>query len=367
MFPTMFKIPYLPDWLADIKSYGVMMMIAFLSGIWLACRRAYKSQANPDIVLNMGFIALICGVIGARAMFVLHYWGTNFANQEHPIWAVFDIRAGGLEFYGGPLLVIPALMIYLRYIAKASVRWYLDITMPSLAWGLAITRIGCFLNGCCWGALCVDEHDPAHQRAAVPWAVRFPYGSPAMVQQYQFGQLDIPKELIHQGQNGLSVPLPPAYIEELRKEQTGLAAKGVKAADGGLLKQYDLTADQMARFAAAYRSKPVHPAQLYETIGGLLICWVLTRMFYYRTRHGILGAWFLILYAVMRFMLELIRQDNPLDVGGLTISQAIALATFLVGLLWMWAVYRWMPVASPLVVPFEPPEEEDSKPATKKK
>jgi phosphatidylglycerol---prolipoprotein diacylglyceryl transferase len=365
MFPTMFKIPYLPDWLADIKSYGVMMMIAFLSGIWLACRRANKSQANPDIVLNMGFIALICGVIGARAMFVIHYWDTNFANQPHPIWAIFDIRAGGLEFYGGPLLVIPALMVYLRYIAKASVRWYLDITMPSLAWGLAITRIGCFLNGCCWGSLCVDEHDPAHHRAAVPGAVRFPYGSPAMVQQYEFGQLAIPKELILTAPNGISGPVPPAYIDEYCKEQATQAGKSVRLPDGSPLtavesrcKQYGLTADQLARFATAYRSKPVHPAQLYETIGGFIICWVLTRMFYYRTRHGILGAWFLMLYGIMRFMLELIRQDNPLDVGGLTISQAIAIGTFAVGLLWLWVVYKRMPPVSPLVVPFEPPEEE---------
>ncbi len=165
MYPTMFRLPFLPDWLADIKSYGVMMMIAFLTGIWLACRRAYKTQADPDVVINLGFIALILGVIGARAMFVIHYWETRFANQPNPLWAVFDIRAGGLEFWGGPLLVIPAIAIYLRYIAKVSARWYLDITIPSLAWGLAITRIGCFLNGCCWGAVCVQEHDSAHDHA----------------------------------------------------------------------------------------------------------------------------------------------------------------------------------------------------------
>src|ERR1043166_2096861 len=153
MHPTIFKIPYLPEWLADIKSYGVMMMIAVLTGSWMSCRRALRSQGNPDIVLNIGFISLVAGGGGARIMFVAHYWDTRFANQPNPLLAVFDIRAGGLEFWGGPLLTVPALIVYLRYIAKVSARWYLDMTAPALAWGLAVTRIGCFLNGCCWGSV----------------------------------------------------------------------------------------------------------------------------------------------------------------------------------------------------------------------
>lgn len=81
MYPTMFRIPFLPEQWADIKSYGVMMMVAFLGGIWLACRRAMKVKADPDVVLNMGFIALITGVVGARAFFVIHYWSGRFANH----------------------------------------------------------------------------------------------------------------------------------------------------------------------------------------------------------------------------------------------------------------------------------------------
>jgi len=401
----MFRIPFLPEWLADIKSYGVMMMIAFLTGIWLACRRAEKVQANPDIVLNLGFIALVGGVIGSRAMYVLHYWNERFANQDHPFLSIFDIRAGGLEFYGGPLLVIPAVALYTRYIAKASIRWYLDITMPSLAWGLAITRIGCFLNGCCWGAICVDAHDPAHERAAVPWAVRFPYGSPAMAQHYQFGERVIPKELIYVLPTGESIPLPRDYLEaavaddggtlaELTRQRAAAHERLEAAVKSGAdeaaqrplrarleqaeqalaryhtgspaalarqqAERFGLTPRQLADLAASYRSKPVHPTQLYETVTGLLLCWLLTRLFYYRERHGIIGAWFLILYAVARFLLELLRQDNPLDVGGLTISQAISLGTFLTGWLWLYVVhYRLPPIsprAAPVVYEEAPPE-----------
>ena len=403
MYPTMFRIPFLPEWLADIKSYGVMMMIAFLTGIWLACRRAYRSQANPDVVLNMGFIALVCGVAGSRAMFVIHYWGERFANQPHPIMAIFDIRAGGLEFWGGPLLVIPTLAIYLRFIAKTSARWYLDITLPSLAWGLAITRIGCFLNGCCWGSMCVNEHDPVRQQAAIPWAVQFPYGSPAMVQQYKFGELPLPKELILSAGDGVeNYPLPKEYIDAAVKDggktrqrlqsQLNDASKAyddlVKSnADAEILKQaqarvdaarkarqgyaagpmglvedqcrkYGLTVPQLAEFASYYRSKPVHPAQLYDTINGLLLAWVLSTIFYYRKRHGVILGWFLILYSISRIFTELIRSDNPLDVFGLTISQAISACTLAAGLLWMWLIYTRLPMVSPRVAPYIPPEDE---------
>ncbi len=409
MHPTMFDIPFLPDWLAEVKSYGLMMMVGFLSGIWLACRRGMKSQANPDIVLNVGFIALIFGVIGARLMFVFHYWDTNFAIHDNPILAAFDIRAGGLEFWGGPILVIPTCVIYLRFIAKVSARWYLDIMMPSLAWGLAVTRIGCYLNGCCWGAVCVDQHDPARHKAAGPWAVRFPYGSPALAQQYKFGQITLPRELIFNTGSGESYPIPRDLVDayagskgeayraarklsrevavKLREQRAtgadGAAIEGLKAdavgakaivqkyaATLGLVdaqcRKYGMTPNDLETLASYYRSKPVHPAQLYAMINAFIICWVLGTMYYYRKRHGILLGWFLILYSISRVFLELIRQDNPLDVGGLTISQSISIGTFLIGVFWLWLVHTKMPLYSPRAIRFEL-EEEEAGPAPKAK
>jgi phosphatidylglycerol:prolipoprotein diacylglycerol transferase len=400
MYPTVFQLPFLPAWLADIKSYGVMMMIAFLSGIWMACRRAMRSQANPDLVLNLGFLALVFGVLGARIMFVAHYWDTRFANQPYPWLAAIDIRSGGLEFWGGPLLAIPAIVIYLRYVTRASVRWYMDICAPSLAWGLAITRIGCFLNGCCWGSACVDEHDPAREKAAVPWAVRFPYGSAAMMQQFQFGQLTIPKELIV-SENGQNYVLPKECIDAAVKDQghtLEVLTKAATAASENLARAkkqheskesidsaeiaarkaqlalnghdrtfvgqaerqarlYGLTPLQLLELSDRFRAKPAHPTQLYEMVSGMLICLFLTMMFYYRERHGIVLGWFLMLYSISRFLLELIRQDNPLDVGGLTISQAISIGTFLAGLAMVVMMYVAFPKYSPRAIPFVLPDE----------
>lgn len=404
MRPTLFTIPFLPSWLGEVKSYGVMLMIGFLTGIWMACRRAERSRANPDIVLNMGFIALIGGLIGARAMYVIHYWDRSFGNQPSPLMAVLDIRAGGLEFLGGPILVIPALYIYLKYIAKVSRRWYLDIATPALPWGLALTRIGCFLNGCCWGAVCLNPNDPTHSEAAVPWAVRFPYGSAPMNQQYQFGQLTLPKELIWVGPGGDSSPIPRDAIDELVKDdgargrglrqrvdqlsseynaaiarnappeeqrilQTNLEAaresyrhyaeQSFAGIADAQCRKYGLTPKELAALADQFRGKPSHPTQLYAVITGLLLTWLLSVAFFYRKRHGVLLPWFLILYSIARFFEELLRQDNPLDFGfgGLTISQFLGLILVVIGAACLWYLYR-LPQRCPLAKPWEPPDEE---------
>jgi len=403
MHPTLFTIPGLPEWLGEVKSYGVMMMIAFLTGIWMACRRAMRSQGDPDIVLNTGFLALIFGVIGARIMFVLHYWDTRFATQPNPVMAAFNCRGGGLEFWGGPILAIPAILIYTRYFTKASVRWYADIAIPSLAWGLAITRIGCFLNGCCWGAVCVEQPGHVHAKPALAWTVQFPYGSPAMIQQFRFGQLSLPNELIYVGPDGIGAPLPAEWIEAaaadagrswserqarvdaFQKQYQQRRNAGADAAEleriqeeiqaaiqalqdhergtgAGVAEQqarkYGLSVPQLASLAANYRSQPVHPAQLYAVINALLLSGLLSLIYYYRRHHGTLIGWFLVLYSPSRMLLELIRQDNPLDVGGLSISQAISIGTFLLGVVWLYVIYTRFPARSPAAVPFVPPEAE---------
>ena len=92
MHPELWTIPGL-GW--PIKSYGFMLMCGFLVSIWFAMRRAQRVKADPDLVLNLGFVSLICGVVGARIFFVAHYWKTTFASAEHPIREAINITAGG--------------------------------------------------------------------------------------------------------------------------------------------------------------------------------------------------------------------------------------------------------------------------------
>ena len=97
MMPVIFRIPFLGK---DIPSYGLMMMIGFMLAIVWAAHRAAKSKANPDVVLNCGFIALIAGVVGCRFMYVVHYWDQfkNRGDAGQVFMAIIDVTKGGLEF-----------------------------------------------------------------------------------------------------------------------------------------------------------------------------------------------------------------------------------------------------------------------------
>ncbi|GMV97343.1 MAG: prolipoprotein diacylglyceryl transferase [Phycisphaerae bacterium] len=335
MWPTIFelKLPFWPHELT-IRSYGLMLMIGFLGGTWWAARRAERVKANPELVVNMGFVALLSSIIGARVFYVIHYWDEHFAGRG--FWAVVNITAGGLEFYGGFIGALAALILYLRR-ARVSLRLYLDIIAPSIAFGLAVTRIGCFLNGCCWGGPCP---------AQVPWSVRFPYQSPAFERQWQQRLTALPAPLIGVHEiDGLGYRVDPFSDEK----QTGLALHAAK---------FGLTRDDLARMARAVEptALTLHPVQLYASLDAGLLAILLNTVFYRRKRHGILAALFLILYPIMRIFEEIIRMDNPHDTAGLTISQFVSVVLLAIGLA-TWLVLRKLPVRSPLAVPYRPPAE----------
>ena len=162
MYPTIFHIPILN---IPIYGYGLMMVFAFLATQWLASKLAKTRGLDPEIFVNVALIALVAGVIGSRTSHVLenlaYYTNPHNSARENFI-NMINIRSGGLTFYGGLILGAPVVLGYLIY-RKVPVRLAIDILAPCVTLGLAIGRIGCFLNGCCYGA-------PAN----VPWAVHTP-------------------------------------------------------------------------------------------------------------------------------------------------------------------------------------------------
>lgn len=387
MWPTLFKIPWIN---LPIRSYGFMLMVGFLGGTWWAARRASRVKCDPDFVINLGFLSLIASVVGSRIFYVIHYWDEHFAGRG--LWAIIDISAGGLEFYGGFVGALLAILVYMK-LRKVSIRLYLDIITPSLMFGMAMARIGCFLNGCCWGGPCSPN---------LPWAVRFPYACPALYRQWEDRQVTLPAELIVFGAHDVAGPIPRDLLDLTPEEQYGprlalekaeqaLADAEARHADAKTLatlrkekdraqkakqnvdrtyamlnrhlEDYDLTLTQLRDLAAAQgRTAPVHPAQIYASINGLLLAILLNEIFYHRKRHGIVFAWLLILYPAARIMEETIRIDNPHDTAGLTISQFVSVLLFLIGLSLYYA-FKKMPERSPLAVPFVAPVEPPKKKA----
>ncbi|MFQ5495107.1 MAG: prolipoprotein diacylglyceryl transferase family protein, partial [Phycisphaerae bacterium] len=92
MHSELFTIPVLG---LSLKSYGLMLCLGFLSGVWLAMRRAERVRANPDTVLDLSFLCLLFGVGGARIFYVAHYWESQFAMAPNKFLAVINITQGG--------------------------------------------------------------------------------------------------------------------------------------------------------------------------------------------------------------------------------------------------------------------------------
>jgi phosphatidylglycerol:prolipoprotein diacylglycerol transferase len=141
------------------STYGVMVTLAFLSGLWMSMRLGRKAGFHPDVLLNLGIYVALGALVGAKLMMVVTDLGFYL---RHPLelFSLSTFRAGGI-FFGGLISALVVAVLYLRH--KRLPGWVVaDTFAPGLALGHAIGRTGCFLAGCCWG-----------QPTALPWAVTF--------------------------------------------------------------------------------------------------------------------------------------------------------------------------------------------------
>ncbi|MHC4183630.1 MAG: prolipoprotein diacylglyceryl transferase [Planctomycetota bacterium] len=268
MIRTLFEIP-IPfiGKSIPVYAYGFMMMLGFLVALYIARMRAKSEGISPERITDLGIYTILAGIGGGRLFYVIQ----NFGVYKDNLIDILKIYQGGLVFYGGLIAAIIAIMFILR-IKKLPVLKTLDIIALSLALGLVFGRIGCFLNGCCWGDVCNPN---------LLWAVQFPRTLDA-----------------HNMIDG-----SPAFLYHL---------------EGGLVNLSDKY------------SLPVHPTQLYSSLGNLAIFFILNAFFKYRRRDGEITMLFCILYPVMRFCMEILRADNPPLFDGLTISQNIGILIFIV-------------------------------------
>lgn len=174
-----------------VYSYGATLALAFIIGTILAAFRAQRSGLDKNKIVDLIFYILISSLLGARLLFVALNWSYYVVH----ITEIFQIWEGGLVFYGGLIL---AFIVSVWFIKKNSLPLgkVLDVLAPSVALGIAIGRIGCFLNGCCWG------------KVSLRWGVRFPFkdNPPAYAEQV-YGGL-IPRDAL------CSLPVIPAQLYE---------------------------------------------------------------------------------------------------------------------------------------------------------
>jgi phosphatidylglycerol:prolipoprotein diacylglycerol transferase len=139
-----------------------MLALSFLAGIYISSYRARRFGLDPQLVLDLSVYLIIAGVIGSRLLYVVFH-----LEEYNNLLDVFALWQGGATLYGGLILAIFAAALFAK---KKNTDFMLiaDIMSPALALGIMLTRVGCFLSGCCFGSA-----------TTLPWGLEFPVDSPA--------------------------------------------------------------------------------------------------------------------------------------------------------------------------------------------
>jgi phosphatidylglycerol---prolipoprotein diacylglyceryl transferase len=250
MLPVLFTVPT-PWGPQPVYAYGVLLGLSFIVGFQLVERVGHARDGIARPILGNAYLCgAVTGVIGARVLYVLEN-REQFAEQGAR-W--LDVTSGGLAAYGGVVGALLGAALYLRW-KRASLAAFGDAAAPAVGIGTALTRVGCYLYGCDFGT-------PLGQ-GAPGWLQslgRFP--------RWSTGDLQL---------NG-----SPAFLHHVER--------------------YGLSAD-------AASSLPVHPTQLYEALGGLLLLGVALLVWRRRRFQGQVILAVGLAYAVLRFVLEYWRDD----------------------------------------------------------
>lgn len=140
-----------------LHTYGVLLAIAFLVGLWVVSRQAKRAGLDPGRITDMAVWVLIAGLLGAKVLLVLVDW-RYYGRNPRELLGIF--QSGGV-FYGGLVAGVAVAWWYARRHHLPGWRTA-DVLAPGVIIGQAIGRLGCFSAGCCWG-----------KPATVPWAVTF--------------------------------------------------------------------------------------------------------------------------------------------------------------------------------------------------
>lgn len=142
------------------------LVVAVIGSYWFARRRGFGQADSLMMLLGMGLSVFI----GARLFNILvnYEW-----YAQDPARAV-SLSAAGFSLYGGILFAIVAGLLIARA-RRIPLMKFADTVTPFIGIGIILMRIGCFLNGCCFGKI-----------TSLPWGVTFPKYSPAHM--YQISQ-----------------------------------------------------------------------------------------------------------------------------------------------------------------------------------
>jgi len=181
-----------------IHGYGMMMLLAVVSGMGLAVYRARRVGVDPDMMFSLAFWMILPGILGARTVYVCEYWVRDFwPEYKNGFWAliiaIVNVPKGGLVVYGAFFGGMLGLGLFCRRY-RLPLLATIDLISPSMLLGLALGRVGCLLNGCCYGGPC-----------DLPWKVTFPWNSPVHQHEAEEGMAGVFGLTFRDGPHGLPV------------------------------------------------------------------------------------------------------------------------------------------------------------------
>jgi phosphatidylglycerol:prolipoprotein diacylglycerol transferase len=313
----------------------MMMVIGFIAAIKIIrILSRQMGQQDAEHITTAALYSLIAGVAGARIFYVIHYW-SGF--QGKGLLSVFAVWDGGLELLGGVFLSIFVIVLYL-YVQKLPIRRYLDILAIGLLMALGFGRIGCFFSGCCYG-----------RPTTCPIAIRFPYGSNAYQSQVR---PDLNRDRLKP-----YTQLPPEFFGYINEANQWVVAPQSSRFEYYLKPFNLLTPQEKAEVTTGpYRPLPVWPTELFESFLAFTGCSILYlhrrkgfqiqkageygRKFF---KPGVTFALMFIVYGIMRFFMEFLRDDNPFGADKLTISQNLSIGMEVVGFFLIWLFGKMRP------------------------
>jgi len=276
MFPDLFKLPFTSF---TLNSYGLLLAIAFITGLFVMSRLAKRDGLPQERVYDLGLWVLASSLIGSKLLMIITEWDVYYRDHPGQIFSLDFFRSGGV-FYGGFVGALLASVIAMRIY---KLPWWrtADAFAPGIAIGQAIGRLGCYSAGCCWGepttsALGVQFKERGHEITGVPTIVAH-----------------------------LTDPV-----------------------------QREVWANKLGGLLAPLK---LHPVQLYETGATFVIFLILLAVTGRRRFHGQVMLVYALLYAIARFTIEFWRDDPRGEVGNLSTSQFIAVLLFISSLI----AYIW--------------------------
>ena len=383
MLQVLFNIPNpLPYWgLPDklpIYGFGMMLFFAFIGCTWFAGRRALREGISKETVQDLAIWLFIGGLFGARVTYLLSE--TTWTGFKAFFWELPQIWNGGIVFYGSVVGGLVAYLVaYFLIYRKRGLNTFrlIDAISPSICLGLCLGRLGCFLNGCCYGGVCTAEH-------AGVTPVTFPLSAPARDTHKEVGGGFVGDGL--QTVAGFSIDTKPdarnrAIVEEVDPAspayEKGLRPQAVitQVNDHPIQNRYDLDKwlgdlsywqrgesrldltfllpeEVEATTITIYpRTLGLYPTQVYETVSMVLL--MLLLMAYYPFRHnpGQVCAVLMVGYGVHRYLNEILR-DDPRPEGLESYGSMFLVVAGFSMWTWLWRKPADAPIAMrPLATP----------------